>query len=258
MTGLRTCYLSFPCYANVHPAACRAAFGGASARLRVRVLAQGHSLLAHGFNEAWCWALNAAQSGERVDYFAMLHGDIAPEPNWLDVLVAELEAGHYDVVSAVVPIKDSRGLTSTAVGHPDSADCYDVAYRLTMAEAVRLPETFTAADIPEAPGPLLVNTGCWVCRFDPKWAERCHFEIRSRIRKVGDIYQAEVNPEDWNISRQWHALGLNVAATRKVKLHHHGDAAFGNQEAWGDYDFDRDKLTAPALGPTEEVTCGDG
>lgn len=257
MSDVRTCYLGCPAHGGLTAGTARAVFGGASpeGRLRVRVACQGHSLLGHNFNELWVWALNAAEAGERVDLFAMLHADVAPEPGWLDVLVGELDQG-YDLVSAVVPIKDHRGLTSTAAGH--ATDRFDVDFRLTMQEVLRLPETFTANDV--CPGrPLLVNTGCWVCRFDPAWAARCHFEIESRIARQDGRWRAVVNPEDWNFSRQVHALGLRVAATRKVSLIHHGDMAYGNQSGWGEYEYDQDRLAASRVAaPAAEEVMSNG
>src|SRR5215471_18433913 len=116
------------------------------------------SLLALSFNALWCRALNLAKAGG-LDYFAMLHTDVGPNNGWLDALVAELDATGLDVLSVVVPIKDPRGVTSTALAR-DDGDPFGVFTRLTMQEVFRLPETFTSADV--GGRPLLVNTGCWV------------------------------------------------------------------------------------------------
>lgn len=259
--GERVCFLAGPHYGGLAAGTARALFGAQSKdpNLRVRVACQGNSLLAHCFNQFWVWALNAKQEGQQIDLFAMLHADVAPEPYWLDVLIAELDAGPYDLVSAVVPIKDSRGLSSTAISRPDPDDGYDVDFRLTMAEALSLPETFTAADCGFPDRFLLVNTGCWVCRFDPSWAEQVWFEIRSRVHKdAKGKWQAEVDPEDWNFSRMVQRLGLRVAATRKVKLVHHGDMAYGNQSQWGEWTFDKDKLAEPRMARTTEEALTNG
>src|SRR5262245_17498739 len=81
----------------------------------VQNIYRGGSLLASNFNRIWCYALNLVHHGERVDYFAMLHDDIDPEKYWLDKLIDELEAQELDLLSVVVPIKDRRGMTSTAL-----------------------------------------------------------------------------------------------------------------------------------------------
>lgn len=168
------------------------------------------------------------------------------------------------MVSAVVPIKDQRGLTSTAVAH-ESGDPWKLDYRLTLKEAHALPETFTAADLGCPDRPLLVNSGCWVCRFDPAWTHTrdaegnliFHFEIRNRIRptrtKDGKPhFKAEVIPEDWLASRFLHKLGLRVAATRAVRLLHAGTYRFSNYEAWG-WDCDKNHVKESRVRPVEVV-----
>ncbi len=102
------CYLALPGYAGQH--ASITAVQLASRDLTIRLGEQQASLLALNFNTLWCRALNLRRK-RRVDYFAMLHADIEPEEGWLDALVGELEAHSADVFSAVVPIKEDRGLT---------------------------------------------------------------------------------------------------------------------------------------------------
>lgn len=188
------------------------------------------SLLARQFNQLWCWALN----DKEVTHFAMLHSDVEPGPGWLDILMEELEARDLDVLSAVIPIKSSDGLTSTAL-HKDG-DNWEPLCRLTMKEVYNLPETFTADDLGH---PLLVNTGCWVCKFDRAWVEKVHFEINDRIVfvKSSEMYEPQVEPEDWFFSRLCNELNLKVGATRKVQLDHRGTTAFSNRGPWGS-DFD--------------------
>jgi hypothetical protein len=204
--------------------------------------AQG-SLLALNFNLLWCWALNLARTA-RVDYFAMLHADVEPEVHWLDRLVAELDARGLDVLSAVVPIKDQRGITSTALAHPQGSPWRTHA-RLTLHEVYRLPETFTSADVGH---PLLVNSGCWACRFDPAWAEKVHFEVNDRIvfSTEKQAFVPEVEPEDWFFSRLLHELGLKVGATRKVRLGHLGHLSYANVKPWGE-EFDAGHLPKSVL-----------
>lgn len=188
------------------------------------------SLLAANFNALWVSALNLARAGRAPDYFAMLHADVEPQDWWLDTLIDELEDKNLDVLSAVVPIKDSHGLTSTALSHPDG-DPFRILCRLTMADVHRLPETFTSDDVGH---PLLLNTGLWVCRFDEAWTRKVRFTINDRIVTLPDgSYRAQCEPEDWYFSRLCHELGLKLGATRKVKLEHRGTAAFTNDRPWG-------------------------
>lgn len=148
----------------------------------------GGSLLAESFNAHWKTALNMQLAGKPVLYFAMLHDDIVPEDFWLDKLLDELERTGADIISAVVPIKDARGLTSIAIDDPD--DPWATYRRLTMKEVHGLPETFTAQDCLNAGlsggvlRPLLLNTGCWACRMDRPWRHKVHFEIHNAIAFV--------------------------------------------------------------------------
>lgn len=193
------------------------------------------SLLAANFNGLWCSALN---DPDGVDYFAMIHSDVGPTDFWLDELIAELEDKDLDVLSVAIPIKDSRGLTSCAVDGPDT---WSPGRRITMKELVSLPETFTSEDVG---GPLLVNTGCWVCRFDPEWAKQCYFTINDRIvfNAATGNYLAQTEPEDWFISRLFHELKLKVGATRKIEIKHRGEVDFSNQVVWGQ-PFDQEYAT---------------
>jgi len=189
------------------------------------------SALPHNFNTGWCVALNIVHLGERVDYFAMLHADIAPEPGWLSKLIEEMEDKQLDVLSAVSPIKNNLGLTSTAIDN-NERDTWRPMCRLTMKEVFDLPETFTEDDLP---GPLLINTGCWVVKWNQDWCKQVHFEFNDRIvfNTALNRYMPEFEPEDWCISRMFNDLGLRVGATRKVRLAHYGDREYRNDHPWG-------------------------
>jgi hypothetical protein len=179
-----------------------------------------------------------------ITHFAMLHDDVAPEDGWLDVLLEDLEAHDADMVSAVVPIKDPLGLTSTAIDDP--TDRFNVERRITMDEVMRLPPVFSAADCGYPDRILLVNSGCWVCRFTEDWRFNVRFVIDDRIVFKGDHcrpempaqYAAEVAPEDWNFSRNLASYGCKVLATRRVKLTHSGGIAYTNSEPWGGWKHD--------------------
>ena len=200
------------------------------------------SLLASNFNGLWCSALNLMLDGTPVKYFAMLHDDVAPEDFWLDKLIEELEAKQLDVLSVVIPIKDTKGLTSTAI---DGGEKWRPKCRLTMAEVMSLPETFTGEDIG---GGLLVNTGCWVCRFDAEWVKSARFTINDRIvlNESTGRYEAQVEPEDWFFSRQCNRIGLKIGATRKIAVSHRGEGDFSNQRVWGQK-FDMAAVTESQL-----------
>lgn len=248
----KTVVLASPCYGGLSPMAARAVYR-ASARpdlYKVRVATQDNSLLAHCFNIMWCGALNLAKA-EPVDYFAMIHNDQEPEAGWLDVLIEELEAKSLDVLGVAVAIKDQRGLTSTAVAR-DDGDTYRTHCRLTTTEVHRLPETFTSDDI--GGKKLLLNTGLWVCKFDPAWASKVHFEINDRI-VVGEDgkYHAQVEPEDWHFSRLLHEQGLKIGCTRKLLVGHRGQAVYPNTP-FGRWPFDHSHLTESILGPDTTPT----
>lgn len=242
----RHIFLGMPGYGEVTAGAARGLWR--ASRLpdhQIRHEYREGSLLAANFNGLWCSALNHARI-RPLDYFSMLHADVEPPDWWLDALIDELEARDLDVLGVVVPIKDPNGLTSLALDRPDR-DPWRPLCRLTMAEVNRLPETFTSEDCGH---PLLLNTGMWVCRFDPAWVGKIHFEINDRIVQGPDgNYFAQVEPEDWFFSRLCHELGLKLGATRKIRVDHRGPTRFANDRVWGElYDsayVDESQLPPP-------------
>jgi predicted O-methyltransferase YrrM len=214
----------------------------------------GGSLLANTFNQAWCGALNYQKHGRDITHFAMLHDDVVPLDGWLATLLEDLRDSGADLVSACIPIKDQRGLVSTAIDDPSDPFC--VERRLTMEEVFYLPSVFMAKDTSYPDRMLLVNTGCWVCHFTRPWRFRGHFEINDRIvyrlpdgRRLlqeeaarlaeRDLlppgeWSSEVDPEDWNFSRQIQRAGAVVAASRRVVVSHVGILPYPNNHPWGD------------------------
>lgn len=189
------------------------------------------SLLPYTFNLCWAGLLNQ-RSADGLTHFAMLHDDIVPQPGWLDILLAEMDAHDADLISAVVPIKDHLGLTSTGIDV--TGDLWNPR-RLTLAEVHSLPETFGDA---EAGGPLVLNTGCWVCRIDRPWAEQVCFRQQDKIVKGADgKFEPHTMPEDWDFSRQLRSHGAKLLATRKVQLYH-GLPAYTNARVWGSWKTD--------------------
>lgn len=246
----RNVFLGMPGYGRVSAAASRGLWF-ASRESKVHTAYQCGSLLACNFNALWVAALNMVHSGKQVDYFAMLHDDIGPEDFWLDKLIEELEAKELDVLGVAVPIKDHKGLTSLAIDH-ESGDTWRIQQRLTLSEVLRLPETFTSDDVG---GPLLLNTGCWVCRFDMDWVTNVHFTINDRIAFDTRLnrYVSQVEPEDWFFSRLCHERGLALGATRKVRVIHEGAATFNNFDDWGSQSHDVEYASQPIVPPAESV-----
>lgn len=238
-------FLGMPGYGRMTAAASRGLWYATADDRRVITKYQCGSLLAANFNLLWVTALNMQRSGSPIGYFAMLHDDIGPEDWWLDTLIAEMEAKNLDILGAVSPIKDMNGLTSLALARDDGST-WRIECRLTMDEIFRLPETFTSEDVGRD---LLLNTGCWVCRFDPAWNDKVYFTINDRIvwDAVKGCYAVEVESEDWFFSRLCHEQGLRIGATRKVRLTHRGECDYGTDHAWGQMKFDESFLQASLI-----------
>ncbi len=261
-------FLTMPMYGNPCPGAARAMYQYAGRNLVVHVSEPSASLLAHAFNMSVCAARNAASEGHQIDYVAMLHNDVEVVPPtrpdeklWLNILIDELESTGADIVSAVIAIKDQRGITSTAVAGDDQ---WNPLFRLTMKQVMALPETFSNADLGHPDRALLVNTGCWVARAGAWLGEFPGYTIRDRLvckevqtaEGVRRLWHPEVVPEDWGASLWLHARGMKVMATRKVKLNHVGNFRFGNDSPWGEFDFDRDLNSDAAEALTRRLTEG--
>jgi hypothetical protein len=198
---------------------------------------RGTSVLTQNFNTLLADALNARVE-DGVTHVAMLHNDIIPQAGWLDVLLEEMQRTNVEMIAAVAPLKNGKGLTSTGLDTP--GDPWSVR-RLTMTEVFDLPETFTAHDCPlrMGEGPLLLNTGCWLMKLTEPWIEGMHFrqEDRMAFNTVTRKYAAQSISEDWLWSRDLHARGCRLAATRKVGLQHER-AEFHNRGVWGQWTTD--------------------
>lgn len=204
------------------------------ARVNLRLLDVG--MIGLNFNSLWAEALNLRGGWDAPSHWAMHHADVAAPPGWLDVLLDEMARVGADVMSAVVAIKDERGLTTTAVGR----DGGHVLRRLTLREVHRLPATFSADDVRRAPGEtLLVNTGLWACRFTEPWVEEHCFRVHDGTRRRPDgTWEAVELTEDWAFSDWANRRGLKVWATRKVATVHQGGRGYGTAEPWGSWETD--------------------
>ena len=192
------------------------------------------------FNQILAECLNRASEG-KVTHMAFLHADIAPEEWWVDVLMAEMERLGADVVSALVPIKDLRGISSSGIG--DSNDRWHPLRRFTMQEAYEFPETFDAKDAGYPGSCLLHNDGCFLMdlrnpifrKTDDNGVLVASFDFPRRIRLVDGKFTTEGESEDWYWSRKLHELGAKTYITRKVKLNHEGGFCYPNTGIWGTY-----------------------
>lgn len=196
----------------------------------------GSSMLCHTFNSLWCEALNArrsqeaAEPGSGITHFAMLHSDVAPSPLWIDVLIDELERNRADVVSAPCRMKNNSDEVNAAISAKEP-NGWNWERRLNMKELGKMPDTFDAKAFGFHDRHMLVNTGCWVCRFTDPWVTeknengelKFRFHVRNRIVQGEDgIYRSEFWPEDWMASDDWAAMGLKVMVSKKVHTQHMG------------------------------------
>lgn len=180
------------------------------------------SLLTASFNRCWVKALNKRKEG--VTHFLMLHADVVPvEMTWIEQLYEEFTANRCQVLSAAIPIKTIQGMTSTAW---ETGDIFRPR-RLTLTEMHARPVTWTHPK-------LLVNTGMMLVDFTQPWVEQICFTMNDRNRRdENGNWTTDIEPEDWNFSRQCKALGVPVWVTRRVKINHIGRGSFRNDVAWG-------------------------
>jgi hypothetical protein len=224
--------LALPSRASLRKELLIGAMVHAGRQCQVLPFTSSSSLLNHCFNNLWT-CLHNLQAVQGFDYVALLHDDIQPDYGWVDTLVAEM--GDADFISAVVPIKDDRGLTSTATYQGDIWDFK----RLTMREVAGLPVTFGAEEVG---GNLLLNTGCCVLRMRGPWLEHPEqfcFESRERLDRRNGQWIASVISEDWLWTDKLRQAGAKLVATRKVALAHEGGHDYRNDSIWGRWSSDK-------------------
>src|SRR5262245_60422469 len=135
-------FLAVPTYdGTITTLSARNVWATASQNHIVLPATEDFSLIPLNCNRHWCRALNTREAN-RLQWFAMLHADVGPEPYWIDRLIAEAEKQGADLLSAVVPIKNQYGFTSTAIYRPGGP--VGRFYRLSMSQVLHpsFPETF--------------------------------------------------------------------------------------------------------------------
>jgi hypothetical protein len=195
------------------------------------------------FDHLWARALQRSEDGQ-ITHFAMLHSDIGPQAGWLDVLLDECDDLHADFLSAVVPLKDERGLTSCGVGIPGNP--WGSFRRATMHELAALPRSFTAADMGYPGFPTLCNSGCWIADlrkpvFHAMQGDQLalSFDFPRRLVRQKDQVLVQRESEDWYFSRKLHELGARYYNTRRVALaHYDGNTAYATTRPWGTWQHD--------------------
>ena len=190
----------------------------------------GTSWLTRNFNKLYCSALNLRSKG--YTHFCLLHDDVIPQtPFWMDLMLDIMDREKADVLSAIVPIKDSRGFTST--GLDEKVGEHDQRWRirrLTLHEVYTdFPPTFTHENI-------LLNTGLLLIDITKPHAENIVFKFDDQIvpnpQKPGEFMAAGF-PEDWGFSREANKLGLRLFATREIQATHMGGGRWSNAGIWG-------------------------
>lgn len=216
-------FLALPNYGSYEPQSIFTILG-ASRNHQLRMFAHTSSFLVDSFNTCWCEMLNATN----VQYFVMLHADVHTTGPWVDTLIQEMETHDLDVISAVLPLKDGKGITSTAILQKD-----DIVHRLTLQEVQQLPPTFTIIDVEATlpyTGTFLVNTGMWVAKVGDWMKEFNGFRAQSQI--IYDEPKGQFltvgSAEDWDFSVWCAEKNLRVGATSVIKAGHVGKTSWPN------------------------------
>lgn len=254
-----TVFIGCPTYNNfIHAGAARSIYQSATQRYNTLTMTAARGLTSPNCNAIWVSALNERRRNPEIKWFAMLHADVEPAPGWLDTLIDEAERHSADMVSAVVPLKEHSGLTSTVIGTSDWTAEYLAVNRglakrfgrLTLRQVLhsRFPATFgineccdALAQLPDdlrvtnAPRDiLLLNTGCMVLRLTANidWS-KVYFSVIDGIVDDGKHYRYFDVSEDWMFSARLTLAGVKCMATKTVKVVHHGRGEFPNDKPWG-------------------------
>lgn len=229
--------------------------------LQITLERQHSSALCYGFNK--CWSGMFSHAKFPFDWFVLHHQDIEPEGPWIDILIEEALKGGYDVMTALSPLKDDRGLTSTAYGSMEHD--WDRVRRITLIEKdTMLPQTFGIEELVKVLGTegirgtpcFLNNTGVMAIRLKEKRLQisrsaDCRvgpfaiglkddrrgvwpwcfpgFRMHDRIDFSPGYCAAEFISEDWDMGRWCARHGLKVGATSRIDLGHYGRSCYRNR-----------------------------
>ena len=182
------------------------------------------------FNQLWVQALDLWEQG-KISHFLMVHSDIVPQNLFIDKMMEIADRCGADILSAIVPIKNTLGLTSTAMDEQvgDEDPRWRVR-RVTMREAHAMPKTWTHDKV-------LLNTGLMLVKMGD-WCKQIHFHFDDDIIMYRGKRTPQCFPEDWNLSRDAHKLGVKLYATREVAVTHMGHQGFPNFQPWGSLETD--------------------
>lgn len=223
MTTTRKLLIANPTYTPGSVSRMAAIYAYQTPDLTIYDWEQTASLVTWSFNQAWATALNLREE-VGLTHFLLLHSDIRPVgTHWLPQLFDLLTTNNADLVSVISPIKDERGLSSTAI----DTDPWR-PLRLTMHQIhTQLPETWYADE-------ALFNTGLMLVDMSGSWVEKICFTMQDRIIRGDDgKWIAMVEPEDWNFSRQCRRLGVRALITRKIAVEHFGWGCWRSDRVWG-------------------------
>lgn len=192
-------------------------------------MTSSYSCLPYNFNVLFAAALNARKT-HGITHFVMLHADVVPEAGWLDKIVDLANTHQADVLSVIIPIKNNKGITSTAFDVYPPENGFNATARpkrLTMHEAfTKHPPTFTDDK-------LVVNTGCMIIDLRKDWVENACFKFQDWFSKIDGVISPVNIPEDWMFSREAKLAGAKLFATREISVKHFGSMFFPNTSGWG-------------------------
>lgn len=195
------------------------------------------SLLPQIFNMLWAQCVSTmAEHG--YTHFGMIHADVVPQGNdWLPVLLREMDQAGADVISAVIPIKDGSGLTSTAVEFFRKSAVRNIT-RLGVSQCQTLPTTFGVESLPRdflahrssgAESKLLLNTGLMLVKLGkPQAMMFTPFNVYCQINWQASSTRIITESEDWHFSRQCHTRCLKLVATTAVEVIHLGSRGWSS------------------------------
>lgn len=206
------------------------------------------SAACHGFNQCWQMALNGRKT-QGVDYFLLIHADVEPEAYFIDKMLDLMDKHKAELLSVVLPIKSSDGLTSTAIDEPPPGgfDGRWFVRRYTMKELFEMPPTF-------GHDKLLVNNGLMMVDMRAPWVDEVEFKTETEIRNYHGFRDAVTFSEDWYFSREANKRGAKIFATREVIAGHRGITTFPNDHAWGSRETDAPAYEVFGLPPHIKAT----